>query len=336
VSPILESLSEEGVREALEAQALEGTELWTRWGGGRLYRDPDMLRYVTDEPLFFANGVVCARLHPDQVDRRIEETAAFFEAEGVSWGFGVSPHSRPADLEAILVRHDFHLEEELPRMAAEIARIPMEGVVPRGFEVRRVEDDTVLSTWVDTLGEGFGMDGPRRAAMARVAAGAGVEPAGPWIRFLGILDGQPVATSGVFLAGGLAGLINVATIPEARRRGIGTVMTLAALQCGFDMGFRVAVLGTTEMGRRIYERMGFSPRLVEPVLRPVTTRLAVVQGHSLNHSWWSRTPAGPSPGPPDRALPERAPATASRGPREPGPSPSSPGRSPRGRTASLP
>jgi ribosomal protein S18 acetylase RimI-like enzyme len=216
-----------------------------------------MMRYVTDEPLFFANGVVCARLDPDQADRRIEETAAFFEAEGVSWGFGVSPLSRPADLEAILVRRGFHLEEEWPRMAAEISRIPMEGVVPVGVEVQRVEDHPRLSSWVDTLAQGFGMDGPRRAAMARVVAGAGVEPDGPWIRFLGMLDGQPVATSGMFLAGGLAGLINVATIPEARRRGIGTVMTLAALQCGFDMGYRVAVLGTTEMGRRIYERMGF-------------------------------------------------------------------------------
>jgi ribosomal protein S18 acetylase RimI-like enzyme len=66
-----------------------------------------------------------------------------------------------------------------------------------------------------------------------------------------------VATSGVFLAGGLASIINVTTVSEARRRGIGTAMTLAALRCGFDKGYRVAVLGTTEMGRRIYERMGF-------------------------------------------------------------------------------
>jgi hypothetical protein len=203
VSAILESLSEEGVREALEAQALEGTELWTRWRGGRVYRDPDMLRYVTDEPLFFANGVVCARLDPDEADRRIEETAAFFEAEGVSWGFGISPLSRPADLGEILVRHGFHLEEEWPRMAAEIARIPMEGVVPGGFEVRRVEDDTDLSIWVDTLAQGFGMDGPRRAAMARVAAGAGVAREGPWIRFLGVFEGQPWPLRGCSSPGAL-------------------------------------------------------------------------------------------------------------------------------------
>ena len=156
-----------------------------------------------------------------------------------------------------MVRHGFHVEEELPRMAAEIGQIPMEDVVPEGVEVQRVEGDKELSTWVDMLAQGFGMDGPRRAAMARVSGAAGVQREGPWIRFLGLLHGRPVATSGAFLAGGLAGIINVATVSQARRRGIGTVMTLAALRCGFDMGYRVAVLGTTDMGLRIYERMGF-------------------------------------------------------------------------------
>ncbi len=257
MSGILERFSEEGVREALEAQAVEGTELWTVWRGGRVYREPDMLRYVTDEPLFFANGVVRARLDPEEADRRIEETAAFFDGQDVPWGFGVSPLSRPSDLAEILVRHGFRLQEELPRMAAEIERIPMGGEAPEGLEVLRVEDDEALGEWMDALARGFGMDDPRRRAMARVASAAGSERDGPWIRFLGLLEGQPVATSGVFLAGGLAAIVNVATVLEARRRGIGTAMTVAALRCGFDLGYHIAVLGTTEMGRRIYERMGF-------------------------------------------------------------------------------
>jgi hypothetical protein len=200
VSGILKHFSEDSVREALEAQAVEGTDLWTRWRGGRVYREPDMLRYVTDEPLFLANGVVHVRLDPDEADRRIEETAAFFEAEGVPWGFGVSPLSQPYDLEELLVSHGFHLEEEHPRLAAEIERIPMGGEAPDGFEVRRVGDDVALATWVDTVARGFGMDEPRHAAMRRVASGAGFEPDGPWIRFLGLLEGRPAATSGVFLA----------------------------------------------------------------------------------------------------------------------------------------
>jgi len=258
VSGIVERFSVEGVRLALEAKAIEGTELWTGWRGGRVYRDPDMLRFVTDEPLFFANGVTGVRLDPAEAGRRIEETATFFEAEGVPWGFGVSPLSRPSDLEEILVRHGFRLEEEQPRMAAQIERIPMRGAAPEGVEVRRVEDDVVLGDWVETLARGFGMDEPRRAAMARAARGAGSEPGGPWVRFLGLLEGRPVATSGVLFAGGLAGIINVVTVSDARRRGIGTFVTEAALRCAFDRGYPVAVLGTTEMGRRIYERMGFN------------------------------------------------------------------------------
>lgn len=80
--------------------------------------------------------------------------------------------------------------------------------------------------------------------------------------YVGYLDDKPVASSALFVTGRTAGIYNVATLPEARGRGIGEAMTWHCVRRGAAMGCVAATLQATDMGRPVYERMGF--RLVSP------------------------------------------------------------------------
>jgi predicted acetyltransferase len=75
--------------------------------------------------------------------------------------------------------------------------------------------------------------------------------------FLGWMDGQPVATSQLLPATGVAGIFSVGTVPGARRQGIGTAMTLAPLLQAREMGYEIAILHASEMGAGIYRSLGF-------------------------------------------------------------------------------
>lgn len=80
----------------------------------------------------------------------------------------------------------------------------------------------------------------------------------PWRVYVGYLDGKPVATNMLFNGGGVASVYAVATLPSAQGQGIGAAITLKPLLEARDRdGYKYAVLFSTEMGVKVYERIGF-------------------------------------------------------------------------------
>lgn len=80
----------------------------------------------------------------------------------------------------------------------------------------------------------------------------------PDVRLLGgYLDGEPVASSKAIRSGNVVGVYAVGTSERARRRGIGTAMSWAAIEVGRQWGCEVAVLQASEMGEPVYRAMGF-------------------------------------------------------------------------------
>ena len=51
----------------------------------------------------------------------------------------------------------------------------------------------------------------------------------------------------------------VATVPHARRRGLGDALTRIAARAGFEMSADAAWLGASVMGAGLYRRIGFEP-----------------------------------------------------------------------------
>ena len=75
--------------------------------------------------------------------------------------------------------------------------------------------------------------------------------------FTGRLDGRPVATSIAIRSGDVSGVYGVGTHESARRRGVGTAVTWAAVEAGRAWGCDTIVLQASDMGLPVYERMGF-------------------------------------------------------------------------------
>ena len=75
--------------------------------------------------------------------------------------------------------------------------------------------------------------------------------------FVGHVDDTPVACGLLFQRDRQAGVYSIGVVDEYRRQGIGRDMTWAVLETGAKAGCTVGVLQSSEMGRPLYERIGF-------------------------------------------------------------------------------
>ena len=115
---------------------------------------------------------------------------------------------------------------------------------PAGVDIVTVDDLAGLAAWETVQRSALDLDETRTRAWrdAHDRALSADMPLRDWIAFL---DGVPVAAAALFVGAGVAGIYNVATVPEARGRGIGRAVTAAALAEAVRRGERTAVLGAS-------------------------------------------------------------------------------------------
>lgn len=171
------------------------------------------------------------------------------------WWLG--PTTQPTGLGSHLAAAGLAHAGDGPGMAADLHALHEDAPVPPGLDIVRVGNEQTLRQWVETAGAGYGEPEAVLAARYHVHLALGLAEALPLQRFLASLGGQPVAMSALFLAAGVAGVYEVATIPAARRQGIGAAVTLAPLRHARALGYRIGVLQASEMGARVYSRLGF-------------------------------------------------------------------------------
>ena len=222
-------------------------------------RDDDTLTWVLTgiaEP--FYNAVVRTRLAPHEVDAAITDLLGRFRRRGVPALWWVLPSSEPVDLGARLEAQGMTYRGEGPGMAADLTALPAKTSMLPGFTVERVCDVVSLLEWVRTNEAAYGATMDRvDLTYTQLESALGFEPERPYQRYLGRLNGLPVATSALFHGAGVAGLYGVASLPEVRGRGIGSALSLAALREARAMGCRMAVLESSPLGYSVYQRLGF-------------------------------------------------------------------------------
>jgi len=249
------------VAAAIEANTLAYWASHSAAPGAEMRREADRVWIRSGRPCPITNCVLWADFPPDDADRRIEETLALYRPAGLPGLWAVGPSSRPADLGRRLLAHGLRAAGAEPGMAVELARLP-EPSPPAGLVIEPVDDPRTLELWVDTYICGFGMPVRWYEDLLPWETDPGDADRGRRLHYLGRLGGWLAATAQLVLGGGVAGLYGLATVPEARRLGIGTAMARYALRQALDMGYRVGVLFAAAMGRPLYHRLGFREFMV--------------------------------------------------------------------------
>lgn len=222
----------------------------------RMSEEPDCTIYgAIRKTGAFHDCVLRTRFTQKDAETKIDETLTKlgWPRQSVIWW--ALPSSTPRDIGARLLRRGFASRGDLPGMALGIADLKEEELSP-GLEIEVVRDAERFAVMSETMQAGFETpaDVQRVFHDAYVAVGFD-DPR--WRAYLGLLHGKPAGTTILFTGGGVAGIYGVAVRPEARRCGVAAALTTRALRDAREIGYGIATLRASEMGKSVYKRLGF-------------------------------------------------------------------------------
>jgi GNAT superfamily N-acetyltransferase len=260
MSIILQQLAGPALIEAIEQNFTEEMAWFGRaLPQAELHKTPELLTVYTG--VEGPNGVLFTRfasMDERYVLQKIREVMDYFGARGAGFGWSVGPSTRPSQLAAILESRGFVYSASTTGMAVDMLAMREDVPHNKELEITEIQDLAHLSILRDLEMRGFGATEEMAQLYHDVYAGAGFSNGLPWRHFLGWLRGEPVAIASLLYSAGVAGIYGIATVPEARRQGVGAAMTLHVLRYARSTGYRIAILSPTDMSEAIYRHIGFN------------------------------------------------------------------------------
>jgi len=229
--------------------------VFERFPGARLDQVAGCTRWLCDVPLLLFNGAIGMPAGED-LDSAIAAVLEPFDTAGVPLLWVLPTHDDA--VVAALAARGLAVEHGTPAMTIDLVNLsPLE--VPPNTRIDEVDDDPEALRDASTIA--LTSNGLPPWCIDAYLEALDALPDRRTIRtFLVKRDGAPLASSLLMSAAGVAGLYNVGTLPDARRTGLGRLVSIAAMAAGRDAGYRIGVLQASELGRPVYQAMGFEER----------------------------------------------------------------------------
>lgn len=257
VEQILENLSRAALDHAIEEnQRRLFQQFMQHWPGAVCDSRPGLTHFRSDgsSPLFSAVQSLTETV-PD-LDALIRELQDEHERHASPLGWLVWPTSSPAPLSERLRQHGFVHALDMVGMAVDLSELQVQPVPP-GITITEAQTAAEFARWMEPCRIAFEFSDADRAGYESGLLGLGFGGDSPVHHYIAYDGERPVACSSLYLDAGVAGIYNVATLPEARGRGIGAAITQQPLLVARAMGYRAGILHATPMGAPVYRRLGF-------------------------------------------------------------------------------
>lgn len=165
-----------------------------------------------------------------------------------------------ADISSLLQRRLTHAETSIA-MYVDLSEIRQSSSSIEGLEITRVVTSSDLLHLGTIMLKLFGDSVEGRAVLAYYQRLSGHPlSAFPAMHFyLGTFHGMPISTGTLFVGSQTVGIYDIATLPEYRKRGIGSAMFQYLLDDACASPHRLCVLQASQEGYGIYLRAGFKP-----------------------------------------------------------------------------
>jgi GNAT superfamily N-acetyltransferase len=256
MSEILTDLTLPALAKANQANLYGFFRLFERSPAMEFESANGLTHWYSPVPFSWFNGVLASRNATESDHTILKEILAYFKSRGVdeiTWW--LEENVERESWEAILVPNGFRFHAGPPGMSIELDKLNGSVQAPAGLVIKPVDNGAGMQDCAHVVLHGYEFPIDSETQIFDFMKGIGSEF--PFCIYVAYLEEKPVATSAVFYGAGVAGIYQVATLAEARGKGIGAAITRAPLLAARKMGYRASILQSSEMGYNIYKRLGY-------------------------------------------------------------------------------
>lgn len=229
---------------------------------GTLFHEGEDVSWFLNPDAPPGSAVLMTRFDDATVAERVQSVLANVAQHVSSLYWPVYCADMPVNLEQVLAAVGC-TAGCVPWMLADLAALP-ELAWPEELRVEQVHDLVMLEVWKQVSAQGFEID-PQGVQIYYDAYARQIKAGSSEVQqHIGFWRDQPVTSSTLLLADGIAGIYDVSTPPQFRRRGFAAAITQAIVREARDRGYQHACLMSSEMGAGVYSRVGFSTRVQFP------------------------------------------------------------------------
>lgn len=249
-------VSDEALITAIRANMSDLFRLFSSTSPEERLENETFTRWSTPLPHPWFNGMLSTKPFVETDDAFIVETIQYFRGKGVSsFTWWMDPHLTASAWKTALSQHGFGFSNDTPGMAVDLQALDDSQPVVDGLEIRNVADEESLRVWTNVFIKGYGLPPTWETTTLDLWGKLSLDSR---VRnYVGYWNNKPVSTSCMVYGGGAAGIYSVATLPEARGKGIGAALTLKPLQDARELGYRIGTLQSSTMGFNVYKKLGF-------------------------------------------------------------------------------
>jgi GNAT superfamily N-acetyltransferase len=189
--------------------------------------------------------------------KSIADIKEIYKKLNLRFWWWIYPRGQSMKTTSLLQDAGLRFLEKVPCMAADLSDLQLKRQISNNITISPVKDKNDLLIWADISFHGFEMPESAREQYGTFVSSFDLGGQAPQKLFLAYFDGKPVATSLLFTHKNTAGIYYVSTLPAYRNKGLGLLITLAAMQAAKESGFKNVILQATPLGAIVYKRAGF-------------------------------------------------------------------------------
>lgn len=228
------------------------------WGGlnSSLYNSGSIWAMKTGIESADLNMVWNEKPLTDENIKDIQYIKKYFREAGLPFWWWVFPDAQSQSTGSMLKAEGFSLIAGVPSMLAGLTGLT-DDRPDEGLPILQVGKREELLLWEEVSFAGFDFPPETRKQYHSFVGTFNLSPDSPQKFFLAFSDGEPVATSLLFLHENAGGIYFVSTLARFRKKGIGLALTGATMRQARQAGARFVTLQSSPDGLRVYEQAGF-------------------------------------------------------------------------------